>query len=1707
MKKILQTFLLFTSLVLAGAIGPTAEATNITISGGCIGGTVTLNEHGQLVNGKTAWTGTATIGSNSGTTVFVEWSTSNNAWYLSFGGQPYFQYVGNTPLPPNNSTQVWTETSDYNASVCPRGTPINISGTGTQSGSATVAVEAAPLLITALSPTRNQRNVPNNSNVAVSFDQALANTPASKTSLKVFSAQRGGRMQDGAGGTANVSDNTLTFDPTTNFKSGETIFTTATTASQSSGGGSLTHGQVQQFTVAVGGTGRGRLVAPAIGAEVGVGTFSQGLAVGDVDGDGDLDFVTTSGNTSTLSVRLNDGTGQFSGTGTVAVAAPSRDVALGDIDGDGDLDLVAAAYGTNFSSSNNTVSVRLNNGTGTFTVPAIGAEVAAEDRPNQVVLGDVDGDGDLDLVISMYNNSPAGVTLVRLNDGTGMFSGGQRLTAAADINTAGLGDVDNDGDLDLILTETEYSSGVAQADVRLNDGTGTFDTTPFSTTPLGSIPSNIALGDLDGDGDLDFVTADVNGGSVSIRFNNGIGTFAAGPGGDLNLSNAFQAVALGDLDADGDLDIVASLANSAEQYVYLNTGNGTFTAAVSRIVPVGDFPYRVVLADVDQDGDIDALTVNAISNSVSVRLNQPAVANPVTVASIVRTGGTNALTNAASVDFTVTFSGDVSGLSTNNFIVQTMGGVTTASVSGLSGSGSSYTVSVNTGTGDGTVQLQLANATGLTPGVSNVPFSGESYTIDKTRPTVAITSTASPSTTTSPIPLTFTFSENVTGFAANDVMLAGGTLDGFSGSGANYTASVTPTAAGTVTVNVAANVAQDAATNGNDAATQFSIQYALPGPATRYVNATRPDDSGDGLTWGTAHKYLQTALVAAQSGDQIWVAQGTYKPTTSPTDRSASFIMKENVKIYGGFTSGQANLTDRNSNPATNNTMLSGDINNDNALSGNSYHVVFNNENGLTAAAVLDGFTVTGGNADGNSSPSNEGGGMYTSAGSPTLSNCSFRANNAFFFGGGIYNKNNSRPTLTNCSFQDNSVAVFGGAICNNSSSPILENCTFLNNSAGNGGALSNQIDSSPTLTNCLFQSNTASNGGGMANYSRSTPSLTNCSFIENSATNFDEGRGGGMNNSSDTRPSLTNCSFLRNAARFGGGMYNDGADAMLTNCSFQGNSSVLQGGGMFNQSSSLNISNCSFQGNTATSSGGGGMYNASSSITASTLTLTNCVLFGNGGQHTINNISVGSRITTVTATYTLFEASETDYTGSNNLTTTVNPFASTSSTELSPCSPAIDAGNAAAYSGPATDLAGNPRQVRNIDMGAYEYQGTIPPPYTATFNGSTSICPGTSTDLSITLSDGTSSYTGVYSVSGGSNQTITGYQSGAAISVSPAQTTTYTLISVTDANGCTATLSGDPATVTVKPTPDTPTLSANPGTTTTNQPITVTASGCSGTVSWNTSGGTDNGNDSYTFPAAGNYAISATCILDGCVSDASQTLNLTISNCPAIGVQVSGNTSVVFGFQDGGNCTTLSASASGGTGPYSYVWKQGNTVFGQNISQQVCPESTTTYTVTATDANGCASEPTQVTVTVQDVRCGNQNQNVTICYYGTTQCVNRKTAERYLKLGATLGPCGSSKARIGVEETNAAPFTLTLKAFPNPVQAAMTLEVRATSAGPATFEIIDLTGRTRQTHRQDLRKGLNKVHFDLTAQPTGNYLIRCRDGLGQQAVVRVNRQ
>jgi parallel beta-helix repeat protein len=243
--------------------------------------------------------------------------------------------------------------------------------------------------------------------------------------------------------------------------------------------------------------------------------------------------------------------------------------------------------------------------------------------------------------------------------------------------------------------------------------------------------------------------------------------------------------------------------------------------------------------------------------------------------------------------------------------------------------------------------------------------------------------------------------------------------------------------------------------------------------------------SDNGTSWKNAYTDLQSALSNATSVDDIWVAEGTYKPTDG-TDRTISFQLREDVDLYGGFEGTETSVSQRNLTEHV--TTLSGDIGTDGDNSVNSYHVVVGADN-----ATIDGFTITGGNATGDS-PNNVGGGMYNYNCSPTVTNCTFSGNEAEY-GSGMFNDDSSSPLVTNCIFSGNSATEDGGGMYNQNSSPELTNCIFSGNTAAyNGGGMLNYDYSSPVLTNCTFSGNEAGNyGGGMANYTYSSPTVTNC--------------------------------------------------------------------------------------------------------------------------------------------------------------------------------------------------------------------------------------------------------------------------------------------------------------------------------------------------------------------------------------------------------------------------------------------------------------------------------------------------------------------------------------------------------------------------------------------------------------------------------------
>jgi hypothetical protein len=219
-----------------------------------------------------------------------------------------------------------------------------------------------------------------------------------------------------------------------------------------------------------------------------------------------------------------------------------------------------------------------------------------------------------------------------------------------------------------------------------------------------------------------------------------------------------------------------------------------------------------------------------------------------------------------------------------------------------------------------------------------------------------------------------------------------------------------------------------------------------------YVNAKSPA-GGDGISWQTACNNLQDALDKAVKGSELWVASGTYIPILKvggDSERNKSFQLKNGVTLYGGFRGDEKSLDGRDWQE--NNTILSGDLNGDDQgiknKSDNSYHVVIGNSTDSTA--ILDGFIISGGNANAESWPDDGGGGMSNHNGSPMIKNCTFVGNAAFADGGGMRNWGDTNPQIRNCVFTENKAIQEGGGMMNGpGSAPQVVNCIFFSNTSG----------------------------------------------------------------------------------------------------------------------------------------------------------------------------------------------------------------------------------------------------------------------------------------------------------------------------------------------------------------------------------------------------------------------------------------------------------------------------------------------------------------------------------------------------------------------------------------------------------------------------------------------------------------------------------
>ena len=428
----------------------------------------------------------------------------------------------------------------------------------------------------AINPIPNTHTAPVTTTISIIYNENINPATVSTQTFAVHAGQTGRLTQ-----TFQINGGNITLIPSQPFKPGELVQVTATTGALNLSGTGPVSSTVWEFRTEVKvGSGifeSGSWVGSSNGAEV---------ALGDMDGDGDLDAFFARDPHSNQ-VWLNNGDSTFTNTNQNLGNSRSSSVALGDLDGDGDLD---AFVGNDCEND----KVYINDGTGSFS---LGQSINSLSLCTKVVvLGDVDGDGDLDALIG------AGGGEIWLNNGKGNFSDSGQSLGVSSTWALALADLDEDGDLDALI-----SSGTSR--IWLNDGLGNFTNSGQS---VGS-GTDVALGDTDGDGDLDVLTG---GGSYQpneVWVNNGgiqggtLGTFSY-DNQFLGVTSSDTPVALGDVNGDGHLDALIGFWGGVGDKIWLNDGTGTFVDSNQSLG--SSWAWDVTFGDLDQDGDLDAFILD-----------------------------------------------------------------------------------------------------------------------------------------------------------------------------------------------------------------------------------------------------------------------------------------------------------------------------------------------------------------------------------------------------------------------------------------------------------------------------------------------------------------------------------------------------------------------------------------------------------------------------------------------------------------------------------------------------------------------------------------------------------------------------------------------------------------------------------------------------------------------------------------------------------------------------------------------------------------------------------------------------------------------------------------------------------------------------------------------------------------------------------------
>jgi|GEM_PF-1235712 predicted nucleotidyltransferase len=501
---------------------------------------------------------------------------------------------------------------------------------------ATVIFAAQTMGQITVSPSRNANNISAATNITVTFGSQM-NSTTYAGNVYVVGIQSG--IHTGA--FSNVSATSFTFNPDSNFTTGEVVNVTLGKNILEDDGDSLTNGYTWHFTIEVT-KGNGEFIQTSFDS---LGHGVNYLANGDFDNDGDIDIAAVSSSDNLIMIMRNDGSENFVVSSTINVGTDPYGIIARDFNNDGYLDLA------NTDRGNNEFRISLNDGAGNF-LPS--ATYPTGSDPIQIGGADFDGDGFCDIVTSHFNSFNI---YIYFGEGDGTFGnaytppqGTGGVARAYGLATA---DYDNDGDVDIVLSTHAHNTIFYR-----NNGNRTF--TRVQTYPTKRYASSIAAADLNNDGYIDFVTGDEFSDSLSLLLNNGDGTFTLDT--SLNSGGKSHAVVLADYDNDGDIDIAVTHMTLDKITILYNNGNATFSNPFT--ITTGDAPISLTGADFDGDGDIDLMTTSSAKSTYFLR-NAPLIT--LTALSPANESVDNATTGSISGTFSYTMK--QSSLTTSNIIV------------------------------------------------------------------------------------------------------------------------------------------------------------------------------------------------------------------------------------------------------------------------------------------------------------------------------------------------------------------------------------------------------------------------------------------------------------------------------------------------------------------------------------------------------------------------------------------------------------------------------------------------------------------------------------------------------------------------------------------------------------------------------------------------------------------------------------------------------------------------------------------------------------------------------------------------------------------------------------------------------------------------------------------------------------------------------